>query len=276
MYHSISYTTFHLPERDSFSAHHTFSCGQCFRWEPQEDGSWSGIVRGIPARVRDDGGRLLLHTLEGTEPMWRSYFDTQTDYTAVCAQFPDDPFVCSAVKFGTGLRILHQDAWEALCVFLFSQCNNIPRIRAITDRFCTLFGEPIQWEGCTLYAFPTPERIAARNPDELAPLRAGYRAPYVHHAAQAVCAGEINLDALEQLDSDAARREIMKLRGVGRKVADCFLLFGLHKLDAFPVDTWIKKIAAFHPAEFDRWLACPYGGILQQYLFYYARETGLN
>ena len=68
----------------------------------------------------------------------------------------------------------------------------------------------------------------------------------------------------------------MKLRGVGRKVADCFLLFGLHKLDAFPVDTWIKKIAAFHPAEFDRWLTCPYGGILQQYLFYYARETGLN
>lgn len=265
-----------LRNNDLFSARHTFSCGQCFRWTEQSDGSWSGIVRGIPARVHTDNGLLYLQTQEGTQDMWYDYFDLQTDYTAICAAFPDDPFVREAVQFGSGLRILRQEPWEALCVFLLSQCNNIPRIRAITERLCTQFGNPISWDQDTYYTFPTPERIAALHPDELEPLRAGYRAPYIHHAALAICSGQIKLEQLYEMDTDTARQTIMQLRGVGRKVADCFLLFGLHKLDAFPVDTWIKKIAAVHPVAFDRWLACTDGGILQQYLFYYARETGLN
>ncbi|MGN1030325.1 MAG: DNA-3-methyladenine glycosylase family protein [Butyricicoccaceae bacterium] len=276
MYNFSSTARISLPLTDLFSAKHTFSCGQCFRWEPLPDGGWSGIVRGIPARVCDDDGLLSIRTPDGHEAMWRDYFDADTDYAAVRAGFPDDPFLHAASEFGAGLRILHQEPWEALCVFLFSQCNNIPRIRAITERFCALFGAPVEWDGRSFFAFPTPERIAALQAEDLAPLRAGYRAPYVYHAAQAICAGEIDLDALGGLDTDTARREIMKLRGVGRKVADCFLLFGLHKLDAFPVDTWIKKVAAFHSGNFDRWLSAPYAGILQQYIFYYARENGLN
>ena len=256
-----------------FSARQTFTCGQCFRWTPQPDGSYLGIVRDAAARVSESHGALVLSSnAQQFEPLWRAYFDCETDYAAICDSFAVDAFTSAAAEFGRGIRILRQDPWEALCTFILSQCNNIPRITGIVDRLCTLLGKPIVFEHQTLYTFPTPEQLAVCTAEELAPLRAGYRTPYLIAAAQAVCSGAIDFSALEQLDTDSARREIMQLRGVGRKVADCFLLFGLHKLDAFPVDTWMKKAAAYYSDDMKRFINSPYAGVYQQYFFFYTRE----
>ena len=253
-----------------FSARQTFTCGQCFRWTEQPDGSYLGIVRGIPARVSDQDGALVLSSDEQQfSQLWRDYFDCDTDYAAI---FAVDAFTAAAADFGRGIRILRQEPWEALCTFILSQCNNIPRITGIVDRLCTLLGKPISFEQQTLYAFPTPEQLANCTPEDLASLRAGYRTPYLIAAAQAVCSGAVDFSALSRMDTDAARREIMQLRGVGRKVADCFLLFGLHKLDAFPVDTWMKKAAAYYSGDMKRFINSPYAGVYQQYFFFYTRE----
>lgn len=256
-----------------FSARQTFTCGQCFRWTEQSDGSYLGIVRGIPARVSDQDGALVLSSDEQQfSQLWRDYFDCDTDYAAICDSFAVDAFTAAAADFGRGIRILRQEPWEALCTFILSQCNNIPRITGIVDRLCTLLGEPISFEQQTLYAFPSPEQLACCTPEDLASLRAGYRTPYLIAAAQAVCSGAVDFSALSRMDTDAARREIMQLRGVGRKVADCFLLFGLHKLNAFPVDTWMKKAAAYYSGDMKRFINSPYAGVYQQYFFFYTRE----
>lgn len=257
-----------------FSARQTFTCGQCFRWTEQPDGSYLGIVRGLPARVSDQDGALVLSSDEQQfSQLWRGYFDCDTDYAAICDSFAVDAFTAAAADFGRGIRILRQEPWEALCTFILSQCNNIPRITGIVDRLCTLLGEPISFEQQTLYAFPSPEQLAICTPEDLAPLRAGYRTPYLIAAAQAVCSGTVDFSALSRMDTDAARREIMQLRGVGRKVADCFLLFGLHKLDAFPVDTWMKKAAAYYSGDMKQFINSPYAGVYQQYFFFYTREN---
>lgn len=257
-----------------FSARQTFTCGQCFRWTEQPDGSYLGIVRGLPARVSDQDGALVLSSDEQQfAQLWRDYFDCDTDYAAICDSFAVDAFTAAAADFGRGIRILRQEPWEALCTFILSQCNNIPRITGIVDRLCTLLGEPISFEQQTLYAFPSPERLAICTPEDLASLRAGYRTPYLIAAAQAVCSGTVDFSALSRMDTDAARREIMQLRGVGRKVADCFLLFGLHKLDAFPVDTWMKKAAAYYSGDMKQFINSPYAGVYQQYFFFYTREN---
>ena len=232
----------YIQDSSIFSAQQTFTCGQCFRWQPQPDGSFLGVVHSKAAQVWDDNGALCITgTRAGFDAIWRDYFDCDTDYSSICSSFAIDDFTTAAAQFGAGIRILNQDPWEALCTFILSQCNNIPRITGIVQRLCAQWGEPFRFAGQTLYTFPAPAVLAARTPEELAPLRAGYRAPYLIAAAKAVQSGALCFDSLRTMSTDDARREIMQLRGVGRKVADCFLLFGLHKLDAFPVDTWMKK-----------------------------------
>ena len=266
-------TYIEIRSESRFSARQTFTCGQCFRWQEQPDGSWRGIVRGRAARVWDDGGALCITgTRAQFDALWRSYFDCDTDYASICRSFAVDEFTAAAAEFGAGIRILNQEPWEALCTFLISQCNNIPRITAIVQRLCAGRGEPVSFEGETLHAFPTPEALAGLSPDDLAPLRAGYRAPYLIAAAQAAVSGALSFDALRAMSTEEARRSIMQLRGVGRKVADCFLLFGLHKMDAFPVDTWMKKAAAYYSGDMKRFIDSPFAGVYQQYFFYYVRE----
>ncbi|WP_394272611.1 DNA-3-methyladenine glycosylase family protein [Butyricicoccus sp.] len=266
-------TYIEIRSESRFSARQTFTCGQCFRWQEQPDGSWRGIVRGRAARVWDDGGALCITgTRAQFDALWRSYFDCDTDYASICRSFAVDEFTAAAAEFGAGIRILNQEPWEALCTFLISQCNNIPRITAIVQRLCAGWGEPVSFEGETLHAFPTPEALAGLSPDDLAPLRAGYRAPYLIAAAQAAVSGALSFDALRAMSTEEARRSIMQLRGVGRKVADCFLLFGLHKMDAFPVDTWMKKAAAYYSGDMKRFIDSPFAGVYQQYFFYYVRE----
>ena len=255
-----------------FDIKHTFDCGQCFRFVPDGEG-YTGVAFGKAVKLsHTENGFIIETSQEDFETIWKSFLDLETDYDKISEGFPKDNFTRSAIEFGRGLRILRQEPWEALCSFIISQCNNIPRIQSIITRLCSLFGDEILWQVKTLYTFPDARRISALSHEDLEPLRCGYRASYIINAARCVANGQIDFGVLSSMDTTMARKKIMELEGVGPKVADCFLLFGLHKLDAFPVDTWMKKAEAYYGGKFDPSLFGDYAGIAQQYIFYYARS----
>ena len=256
----------------------TFGCGQCFRWDRQPDGSWRGVACGRALHVRRQGGALVLEGggPSGDELVWRRYFDADRDYGAIRKRLSADPVLRRAMGYAPGIRILRQDAWEALCSFIISQNNNIPRIRGIVGRLCGTFGEPV---GEGDFSFPPAQRLCGLDEADLAPLRCGFRAGYILDAARRVASGEVDLKALETLPIGRARQELQRIKGVGPKVAECTLLFGCGRLECFPLDVWMKRVCGcFYPQGFPERFA-RYGGIAQQYLFHYARccpECGLN
>jgi len=259
-----------------FDPVHIFECGQCFRWNMREDGSYVGVAMGRAARVRTESGDVFISgTLRDYEDIWRGYFDMDCDYAAIRRRVAVDDYMKRASDFGAGIRILRQDRWEALCSFIISQCNNIPRIKGIVERLCALCGDVTEFMGETFYTFPDAETVASLSEKELASLRCGYRAPYISAAAQAVRDGALDLDALALTDCETARSALKKLPGVGDKVANCVVLFGLHMVDAFPIDTWMKKtISEHYPDGFSPSVFSPYAGVAQQYMFYFARSGG--
>ena len=184
-------------------------------------------------------------------------------------------YLHACVDYGMGIRILRQDSWETLCSFIISQCNNITRIKGIVERLCELFGDECKANGVSFYTFPTAERLAALEPSDLAGIRSGYRAEYIIAAARAVTNGDINLDALKTCDYREAIKTLRQIRGVGEKVANCVVLFGLYHMEAFPIDVWMKRALKEHfPADFDPTSLGAYAGLAQQYIFYYARSGG--
>ena len=248
----------------------TLDCGQCFRWREQEDGSFTGVVRGKVASARVEGDRLILDGAnEDDRAMWRDYFDLDLDYSAIKRKLSAiHPVLADAAAYAPGIRILRQEPFETLISFIISQNNNIKRITGIVQRLCESFGEKISGD---LYAFPTAERLAALTPDDLSPIRAGFRHRYIIDAAQKVADGMIDLEAIRKLPYNEAREALTQITGVGIKVADCVLLYGLHRLDGFPMDVWMKRaMAALFP---DTEISAfgEYAGIAQQYIFHYAR-----
>ena len=218
-----------------FSLAQTLCCGQAFRWREQEDGSFLGAAGAHRAVIRQRGEEILIES-DASPAFWENYFDCRTDYEAIRRTVASIPALEPACRFAGGIRVLRQDGWEALASFIISQNNNIKRITGIIERLCCQFGEPI---GGGLCAFPPPERLAGLSPEDLAPLRSGFRARYLIDAARQVTGGTVDLAALPALPTAEARAELMKIVGVGKKVADCALLFGFGHGDCFPVDVWI-------------------------------------
>ena len=247
----------------------TLDCGQSFRWKTA-DGGFLGVVRSRAVTARMEGDRLILDGAdESDREMWADYFDLDLDYSAIKKELSAlHPVMAEAAQFAPGIRILRQEPFEALISFIISQNNNIKRIAGIVDRLCENFGEPI---GEGLFAFPTAERLAALRPDDLAPIRAGFRHKYIIDAARRVDSGDIDLEEIRLMPYAEAQKELMRITGVGVKVADCVLLYGLHRLDGFPLDVWMKRAMAvlfdgMDPKEFGE-----YAGIAQQYIFHYSR-----
>ena len=248
----------------------TLDCGQSFRWTEHEDGSFSGIAFGKFVTVRLENNTLYIENTnkKDFDNIWYDYFDLSLDYGKIRNEISRlHPVLCEAAKYAPGIRILRQEPYEALCTFIISQNNNIKRIKGIVQRLCENFGEKIE---CG-YAFPTAEKMAQLTPDDLAPLRAGFRNRYLIDAAQKVASGAVDLEKCRYCDYDEARAELMKITGVGVKVADCTLLFGLHRIEAFPVDVWMKRAMKklfpdMKPEDFGE-----YAGIAQQYIFHYSR-----
>jgi N-glycosylase/DNA lyase len=249
----------------------TLDCGQSFRWVEQQDGSFKGIAFKKSVTVRLDGTKLFIDNASEDDfnNIWKSYFDLELDYGAIRERISAiHPVLNEAAKYAPGIRILQQEPYETLCTFIISQNNNIKRIKGIVQRLCECFGEEIA-EG--EFAFPTAEKMASLSADDLAPLRAGFRNRYLIDAAQRVASGEVDLESCKALEYEQARKELMKITGVGTKVADCTLLFGMHRIEAFPIDVWMKRaMEKLFPNMTGKDFG-EYAGIAQQYIFHYSR-----
>lgn len=258
-----------IPE-DIFSLPQTLDCGQAFRWEKTEDNKWHGVVKGTSLTVYETADGIVFENTdeEKFNTIWKDYFDFDTDYEKIRESFSGDLYLSRAMDFCGGIRLLKQEPWEALCSFIISQNNNIPRIKGIISRLCEAFGDNL---GNGDFSFPNAERLAKMTPEELAPLRAGFRAKYIVDAARKVASGEVLLYELKKLPLEEGLNSLMKITGVGPKVASCALLYGCGKKDAFPIDVWVKKILKeLYPDGFP-FEHSPYKGVAQQYLFHYRR-----
>ena len=253
-----------------FSLEDTFECGQCFRWN-KEDSKYHGIVKSKDVFVYYKKDKLIIEgDKEGKEDFWVKYFDLKMDYDNIREKLSTiDPFLKEASNFCPKIRILNQEPWEALCSFIISQNNNIPRIKGIIFRFCEAFGEKISENS---FSFPRPEVIARLKEGNLEYIRSGFRAKYIIDAAKKVTNKEIDLNALKNMPIQKARENLMEIKGVGPKVAECTLLYGLHRLEAFPLDVWMKRVMREHFPGKNSEIFGDYAGIAQQYLFHYIRS----
>jgi len=249
----------------------TLCCGQSFRWKEQEDGSFRGTAMGKTVSVSMSGSDLII---EGTDPsdyenIWKSYFDLEFDYVTIKETLSEKhPVLKEAARFAPGIHILRQEPFEALISFIISQNNNIKRIEGIVERLCENFGEKLQSGD---FSFPTAERLANLCEDDLKPLRAGFRNRYILDAARKVHSGEICLEELRTLPFLEAKKKLMTIVGVGEKVADCVLLYGLHRTEAFPMDVWMKRAMSTLFPDVEPSCFGEYAGVAQQYIFHYSR-----
>lgn len=260
---------------DDFDLKKIFECGQCFRWNENPDGSYTGVALGRAARIRREGERIFITgEPRDVRDVWHGYFDLDRDYRSLRESVCLDDYMKSVSDYGAGIRILNQDRWETLCSFIISQCNNIPRIKKIVEALCAAYGDSVELEGRELHTFPDAGRVARLSEADLAPLRCGYRAPYILAAARAVDSGALDLEALAKTDLMTAKKALMALPGIGEKVASCVILFSLRIGSAFPVDVWMKKaIAEHYPGGLDPGVFGENAGLAQQYMFYYQREN---
>lgn len=249
----------------------TLDCGQAFRWEKQEDGSWSGVVKGVFLNISQTDDTVLLRNTakEDFENIWLDYFDFNKDYVKICDTLKQDSLLAPTVDEYYGIRILNQDSWEALCSFVISQQNNIKRIKGIISRLCKAYGDEVS-NG--FYSFPSAEKLSNLTVADFEELGMGYRAKYLEKLSKDVAGGKIDLEKIKALTLDEARKELLNIYGVGIKVANCALLFGFGFYDAFPVDVWMKRVMEYYP---DGLPECfdGIGGIAQQYLFHWARNN---
>ncbi|MBQ2687908.1 MAG: DNA-3-methyladenine glycosylase 2 family protein [Clostridia bacterium] len=253
-----------------FELKDTLMCGQCFRFKENEDGSFWGVAFGkVITLIKTDDNLTLFTNEEDFQNIWRSYFDLDIDYTKIKEDLSKiHPTLAQAAKFAPGIRILRQEPFEALISFIISQNNNIKRISGIVERLCTLWGEEIA-EG--VFAFPTVDALSKLSAEDLAPIRAGFRARYIVDAVKKVKSGEVDLEKLNSLSFENAKAQLMKITGVGEKVAHCVLLYGLHRLEGFPMDVWMKRAMAVLFPDLSGEDFGEFAGIAQQYIFHYAR-----
>ncbi len=277
-----------LENVNHFYPEHTFLCGQCFRWDEEYDGSFTGVAFSKVVNISMKERNVIIKniTLDEFESQWKYYLDFDTDYKLIKDGFKHDDNVRKAMDFGWGIRILNQEIFECLISFIISTQNTIPRIKKIVSKLSEMYGSEIEYCGRSYYAFPTIEQLCGVTKESLADLKAGYRADYIVDAVNKISSGEVNIDLITELSYEEAKSELMKIKGVGPKVADCVLLFSANKKEAFPIDVWVKRtmqtlylssdssvkeIEKFASEYFGK-----YAGVAQQYLFYYSRENKLG
>ncbi len=259
-----------ITDISNLSLSETLDCGQCFRWKQDENGNWCGVVKGVYRKIRqeEDGITILGADEEEFNGIWLDYFDLKRDYDALKADFSANEMIKDACEFAPGIRVLHQEPWEAFITFIISQNNNISRIKGIVERICVAFGDKIE-EG--VYSFPGAERLAAEPAESFARLGCGYRADYISSAAKEVFEGTLDLETLMTAPLTEARERLLKVHGVGPKVADCVLLYGLGRAERCPADVWMKRVIAALGGEMPPCVT-EHAGIAQQFLFHYARN----
>ena len=251
---------------DCLDLKQTLFCGQCFRFKELSEGEFDGFAGDKYVRLTQKPDGIIINAPERDLDFWKEYFDLSLDYSVLLKDFGRDETLRAACN-GRKIRVLKQLPFETLVSFIISQNNNIKRITGIIDRLCESFGEKTEFG----YAFPTAKSLSGLGEEDLAPLRAGFRAKYIIDAADKVNSGEVDFEKIKLLGDDEAREALKVIKGVGDKVADCVLLFGLYRTSAVPKDVWIKRVNAYYYPEGLPECVGGYAGIAQQYLFDYAR-----
>lgn len=271
-----------LENAENFDIRQIFTCGQCFRFHEYDNGFFEGVAFGKYIGISQIGNLTVIHncTLNEFNSVWYDFFDLSTDYATISSRLAKDDIMKKAVKFGHGIRILKQDAFECIISFIISQNNSIRNIERVVERICVKYGSPIGiFNGKMRYAFPSPSELSKATVEELTELKCGYRAEYIFGFTKAVCEGKIDINSLFSKTSAEAKNKLLKFKGIGNKVADCILLFCYHKFDVFPTDVWVKKamsdlysVDVKNIDSFSEDYFGSYRGLAQQYLFYYKRS----
>ena len=279
-----------IENQESFELKDIFECGQCFRWNENEDGTYTGVInKGVLTVEKQDKKIIFTGVLDGDiEKIVRFYFDLDRNYEEIKAQLSNiDKYLKTSVEYGKGIRILNQDLWETIISFIISANNNIPRIKGIIEKISKKYGTEIEWNEKKYYTFPTPEQLSQATVEDLRAWGTGFRDVRIYETTLKVLRGEVNLNEIVKKDTITARDELLTLSGVGPKVADCILLFStLKRFDVFPIDVWVRRVMnelyiknedenKVSKKEIMKLAEQKFGmlqGLAQQYLFYWKRE----
>lgn len=268
-----------LKIQDDFDLNKIADSGQCFRFNQCPEGySVAAGDRHVFIKELGDDTYDFDCSKEEYEEFWKGYFDLDLNYSEIRGKIDrkKDPYLYNAAIYGKGIRILRQDPWEMLISFIISQRKNIPAIKASIEKLCSKAGKVIAEDERfgKIYSFPTAKELSLLPMEELAACSLGYRDKYVHRAAADVASGAVDLSGMGDLKDSELMEQLLKLYGVGVKVANCEILFGYHRLDAFPKDVWINRVLDNHyPEGFLFHEYAPYNGLMQQYLFFYSRNN---
>ena len=287
--------TYILKNVEAFEPKHIFECGQCFRWNLEEDGSYTGIVGKNVLNIKKEQNNIIINGVykDNVKDVIEKYFDLDTNYEQIKKKLSAiDDNMKTSIEYGNGIRILYQDVWEALISFIISANNNIPRIKGIIERISKKYGKEIIWNNKSYYTFPTPEELSKATVKDLRELGLGFRDTRVFQTTIMVKNNNINIYELEKIqDVEKIREELLKFPGVGPKVADCIMLFSMKKYEVFPIDVWVKRVMTelYFNKEINtkkvkinpdnkkilKYAENKFGklaGLAQQYLFYWRRE----
>lgn len=281
-----------LKNQKSFELKDIFECGQCFRWNEEENGSYTGVIKNSIINVKkEDENIIFTGKSEGElKELVEYYFDLNTNYEDIKEKLSNiDEYLKTSVQYGKGIRILNQDLWETIISFIISANNNIPRIKGIIERLSKKYGNEIEWNGTKYYTFPTPEQLKDVTVQEYRSLGLGFRDIRLYETTRMILNKEVDLEKLRKNpNTQEVRDELLRLSGVGPKVADCILLFSdLKRFDVFPIDVWVRRVmndlyikeadeAKVSKAKIEKIADEKFGsikGLAQQYLFYWRREN---
>lgn len=277
---------------NSFNVTHIFECGQCFRWNKQQDGSYTGVFENNVLNVKNINNQVIFTGIcnDNIQNVVTNYFDLERDYEKIKKELSkiDEPLK-NSIDYGSGIRILNQNLWETIISFIISANNNIPRIKGIIEKMSKKYGNKIEWNGTEYYTFPTPEQLANATIEDLRALGLGFRDKRIYETTKLIVTNQVDLDKLKQEKNTSKIKEtLLTLPGVGPKVADCIMLFSTLKcLNVFPVDVWVRRVmnelyfqlpdeTKLKREQIEKLAMQKYGnlaGIAQQYLFYWKREA---
>lgn len=283
--------TFILQNYKDFEPRHIFECGQCFRWNLEPNGSYTGVFKNNVMNINKENNCIIFKGVceDNIIKVINDYFDFDTNYSKIKEQLGKiDNYLKESIEFGSGIRILNQDLWETIISFIISANNNIPRIKGIIERICRKYGNKIEWNNKEYYTFPTPEQLSKASVQDLRKLGLGFRDVRVFETTKIILNGEISLQELkEEKDVNVVKEKLLTLPGVGPKVADCIMLFGLKRFEVFPIDVWVRRVmnelyiknedeTKVNKKEIEKLAKEKYdklAGLAQQYLFYWKREA---
>ena len=280
-----------ITDVDSFELRDIFECGQCFRWNAKDDGSYTGVIKNGVINVKKINNDVIFEGIcnGNIADICRDYFDLNRDYNKIKTTLSNvDEYLKESIEYGSGIRILNQDLWEMIISLIISANNNIPRIKGIIEKMSQKYGNKIVWKGKDYYIFPTIKQLSSASKDDLRALGMGFRDTYIFNTTNTIASGNIKLEELHnEKDTSKVREKLLTLSGVGPKVADCILLFStLKRFDVFPIDVWVRRVmndlyiknedeTKVSKKEIEKLAKEKYGdleGIAQQYLFYWRRE----